>query len=166
MTRHRLAIACLLLAASVSIPGHAAAAAPCNGVPTVAPPATYDHVIWLWMENKSALEILGSPLAPYENQLIAQCGYAANYRGVTHPSLPNYLAGTGGSTFGVTDDAAPSAHPIANASIFSQVSDAGKQWRSYQESMTTSCALTTSGTYAVKHNPAAYYTGIRTDCQA
>jgi phosphatidylinositol-3-phosphatase len=125
---------------------------------------TYDHVIWIWFENHSESQVIGSTSAPYFNSLASQCGLATNYHGVTHPSLPNYLAATGGSTFGVTDDNPPSSHPISSASIFSQVKAAGKTWKSYEESMTSNCLLSSSGTYAVKHNPAAYYTGIRTDC--
>jgi phospholipase C len=30
--------------------------------------------------------------------------------------------------------------------------------------MPSNCALSTSGNYAVKHNPQAYYTNVRTDC--
>jgi hypothetical protein len=127
-------------------------------------PARYDHVIWIWFENKAP--VVGSSSAPYFTSLARSCGYAANYYAVTHPSLPNYLAATGGSTFGVADDNYPSAHPIAGASLFSQVAATGRQWRAYDESMPSNCALTSSGTYAVKHNPAAYYTGIRTPCRS
>jgi phospholipase C len=116
------------------------------------------------MENHSYSEVIGNSAAPYETSLAQQCATATAYHGVTHPSLPNYLAMTGGSTFGVTDDNPPSSHPISSASIFSQVSDSGRQWRSYEDAMPSNCALSSSGTYAVKHNPAAYYTGIRTDC--
>lgn len=70
-----------------------------------------------------------------------------------------------GRHVGVTDDAPPSAHPIARASIFSQLTGAGKGWRSYEESMPSNCDPSSSGEYAVKHNPAAYYTAIRVDCQ-
>ena len=42
---------------------------------------------------------------------------------VTHPSLPNYLALTAGTTFGIEDDSGPSAHRLGGASIFSQVRD-------------------------------------------
>ncbi|MEO7982353.1 MAG: alkaline phosphatase family protein, partial [Sporichthyaceae bacterium] len=125
-------------------------------------PATYDHVIWIWFENKAP--VVGSSAAPYLTSLAAQCGLATDYHGIAHPSLPNYLAATGGSTAGVTDDGPPSAHPVAGPSLFSQVTDSGRQWRSYQESMPGTCALTDSGRYAVKHNPAAYYPGVRTDC--
>lgn len=109
---------------------------------------------------------MGSQSAPYENALARGCGSATNYQGVTHPSLPNYLAATGGSTFGVSDDASPSAHPIAADSIFGQLTRAGLSWRSYEESMPTNCAAGDSGSYAVKHNPAAYFVAVRAQCNA
>ncbi len=118
------------------------------------------------MENKSADAVLGSSSAPFENALARKCGLAKGYQGVSHPSLPNYLAATGGSTFGVTDDDSPSAHPIAGQSLFGQLDAAGLSWRSYQESMTTPCQLDSSGKYAVKHNPAAYFTDLRKSCAA
>ena len=126
------------------------------------PPATYAHVIWIWMENHSYSEIIGSSAAPYLNSLASGCGLATNYAAVTHPSLPNYIAATSGDTWGVADDNPPSSHPLAVDSIFQQAGSAG----SYEESMPSNCALTSSGTYAVKHNPEAYYTNIRGDCGA
>jgi phospholipase C len=116
------------------------------------------------MENHAYSQVIGSSSAPYENELAAQCGLATNYKATTHPSLPNYIAMTSGDTQGVTDDNGPSSHQLSAASIFSQVKGAGGSWRSYQESMPSNCALSSSGTYAVKHNPAAYYVPIRSDC--
>jgi phospholipase C len=116
------------------------------------------------MENKEYGSVMGSQSAPYENALAKGCGSATNYQGVTHPSLPNYLAATGGSTFGVSDDAGPSAHPIAGDSIFGQLTRAGLSWRSYEESMPGNCATGDSGSYAVKHNPAAYFVAVRAQC--
>jgi hypothetical protein len=137
------------------------ATSPCIGGTA---PAAWDHVIWIVMENHSYADVVGNAAAPYETAVANACGNMTSYHAVTHPSLPNYLTMTGGSTFGVTDDNPPSAHPISGASIFSQVSDAGMQWRSYEESMTSNCQQTSSGNYAVKHNPAAYYTGITNAC--
>jgi len=134
--------------------------APCLGAVR---PARWGHVVVVVMENKDYGQIIGQPAARYINSLAARCGLATNYQAVTHPSLPNYLAMTGGSTFGVTDDRPPAAHPIGAASIFSQVGATG--WRALQESMPVPCALTDSGTYGVRHNPAAYYTSIRSACQ-
>ena len=116
------------------------------------------------MENKPYGSVIGSSLAPYENALAKACGLATNYRAITHPSLPNYLAATGGSTFGVTDDAGPSAHSIAATSLFQQVTEAELSWRAYDESMPTACDPSPSGRYAVKHNPAVYYTAVHQQC--
>ncbi len=139
--------------------------APANQLCGFAPAGThYVHVVWIWMENKPYRSVIGSSSAPYENSLAKQCGLASNYFAITHPSLPNYLAATGGSTFGVTDDNEPAAHPIAAPSLFSQLTAAGLSWRSYDESMPANCALTSKDPYAVKHNPAAYYTSIRMTC--
>ena len=126
------------------------------------PPVTYAHVVWIWMENHSYSQIIGSSSAPYINSLANGCGLATNYKAVTHPSLPNYIAATSGDTWGIADDNPPSSHPLAVNSIFQQATSAG----SYQESMPANCDLTSSGTYAVKHNPEAYYTNIRNACNS
>jgi hypothetical protein len=116
-------------------------------------------VIWIWMENHQVGAVLGSHAAPYENVLAARCATVAAYEAVGSPSLPNYLGATSGTTSGVEDDAAPSSHPISADNLFRQVRAAGGTALSYQEAMPTNCALNSSGRYAVKHNPAAYYVG-------
>lgn len=128
-------------------------------------PKTWQHVIWIWMENESYGQVIGTSSARYVTELATNCGLATNYSAITHPSLPNYLAATSGSTWGVADDAPPSSHPISHPSIFSQVGAAGRDWRSYEENMPSACDLSSSGTYAVKHNPAAYFIGIRAQCR-
>jgi phosphatidylinositol-3-phosphatase len=137
---------------------------PSSGVcgSATAPPATYQHVVWIVMENKTYSQIIGSPAAPYINSLAASCGLATNFSAETNPSLPNYIAMTSGSTQGITDDAGPGSHPLAVASIFSQLGSGG--WRSLEESMPSNCALSEAPPYSVHHNPAVYYTNIRTQC--
>ncbi|MDR0345110.1 MAG: alkaline phosphatase family protein [Nocardiopsaceae bacterium] len=137
------------------------AAHPCGASPAAAAPAHYAHVIWIIMENKSLSQVLGSPDSPFLNQLGNQCGIATNDTAISHPSLPNYIAMTSGSPQGITDDASPSAHPLAVPSIFSQL---GGGWRGLDESMKSNCEQANDGLYAVRHNPAAYYTNIRTVC--
>jgi Phosphoesterase family len=136
--------------------------APCGTV--AAPPSRVDHVIWIWMENKPYDAVIGSPSAPFENELASACGLATNYHAVAHPSLPNYIAATSGSTQGIVDDAPPAAHRLEVPSVYSQLRAVGKGWRDYAEGAPSNCPLESSGTYAVKHDPAAYYTGIRLDC--
>jgi phospholipase C len=135
----------------------AAATGPCG---TAAAPGTYQHVIWIWMENHSYSDIIGNTAqAPYLNSLAADCGLATDYHNTTHPSLPNYLAATSGLAqpdLPVTSylDCSPSVFcDTSAASIFGQ----GETWKSYQESMPSDCYKSDSGEYAVRHNPAVYY---------
>jgi hypothetical protein len=132
-------------------------AVPCGTKAT--PPATWDHVIWIWMENKRRDEVINNPSAPYESALAAACGTARQYSSVASPSLPNYLAATAGRTLGVADDASPADHSFTADNLFRQVRARGLDARSYQEDMPDRCALEPAGLYVVKHNPAAYFRG-------
>jgi phospholipase C len=125
----------------------------------------YDHVVWIWMENHSYNQVIGNPRAAYATGLAHQCGTATSYSSVGRPSLPNYIGATSGSTQGISDDAPPAAHPVSADNLFRQVRASGRSERSYQEAMPGPCAVGSSGRYAVKHNPAAYYVGP-TDRQA
>ena len=118
-------------------------------------------VLWIVMENKNYHDVIGSSSAPYENALARKCGLATNYHAITHPSLPNYIAMTSGSTRGISDDADPSSHPLRGASIFSQ----RRRTKSYEESMPSKCYPSDSGLYRVHHNPEAYYTRVHTRCK-
>jgi hypothetical protein len=120
----------------------------------------YEHIVWIMLENVG-YAVVGSPSAPYFNQLASSCGLATNYDAVSHPSLPNYVALTSGSTQGISDDGEPSEHPLSVPSIFSQL---GSHWRTLAESMPSACDRVTSGTYAARHNPAVYYTNIAASC--
>jgi hypothetical protein len=104
---------------------------------------------------------------PYLNGLAKQFAYADHYTAIRHPSLPNYLAITGGDTFGVTDDSKPSRHVISGRSVFGEALATDLTAKVYQESMLTNCALTGNADkgYAVKHNPWAYYVDERTACR-
>ncbi len=113
------------------------------------------------MENRSYRDIVGSSSAPYLASVARACGLATNYSGVAHPSLPNYVALTSGSTHGIGDDDGPGSHPLSGPSIFSLL---GNGWRSLEESMPVACDRGSGGQYAVKHNPAAYYVDLGTSC--
>ena len=65
----------------------------------------FKHIFFIMMENHATNEIIGNTAdAPYINQLASHAAVAMNYFGVTHPSLPNYLAVFSGSFQGVWDD--------------------------------------------------------------
>jgi phosphatidylinositol-3-phosphatase len=122
----------------------------------------FSHVFVIVLENKEASTVLGSPAAPYFNELAAQYARAGNYYAVTHPSLPNYLALTGGSTFGVTTDCTTCYVSADNIAV--QVEDSGRSWKAYLESLPNPCYTRGSGNlYVQRHDPFMYYDNIRGD---
>jgi len=127
---------------------------PCRGAKA---PARYHHVVWIWFENHGRDAVIGAKDAPYINAIAGACGLANRYAAITHPSLPNYIAATSGGTQGITDDDPPAANATRAVSIF----EVARSWRSYQEALPRPCALKSSGRYAVRHDPAAYYLRIR-----
>lgn len=124
---------------------------------------TVDKVLVVVVENHALSQMRAQ--MPYTRGLATRYGYAADYRGVTHPSLPNYLAIAGGSTFGVHDDRPPSVHPLRGRSVLGAAFAAGSTAKVYAESMTAPCQRTSHGRYAVKHNPWAYFVQERTACR-
>jgi hypothetical protein len=138
----------------------AAAAGPCG---RKGPAQKVQRVVWVVMENKAYNQVIGGSKAPYLNRLARGCGIATRFAAEAHPSLPNYIAMTSGSTHGISDDAGPSEHGIGGPSIFSQL---GGDWRALQESMERPCQSSDSGAYAAHHNPPVYYTAVRAQCSA
>src|SRR5437899_8224037 len=130
----------------------------------------FDHVFIVIMENTSATSIIGNNTqAPYINSLATQNSYSSSYYAITHPSLPNYLALTGASTFGITNDCLPSSCPVNASNIADRIEGSGRTWKAYMESMPVACDTADAAPYAVKHNPFVYYNDIRTNvarCQA
>ena len=135
----------------------------------------FDHIYIIVMENKESTAIIGSDRAPYLNSLIGQSGLATSYTGVSHPSLPNYLALWSGSTHGITDD---NIHDLAGPTLADQLDAAGKSWSVFAENYPVAAAGATptcftkatssggedgSGNYSRKHNPAMSFTSLSAD---
>jgi acid phosphatase len=116
----------------------------------------FSKVLVVVLENHSRSGALAG--MPSLRARAERYGVATRSYGVAHPSLPNYLAIAGGSTFGVRDDGPPAAHPVAGPSVFGQVIAAGGTAKTYAEGMSQSCSTRPHGRYAVKHNPWAYFT--------
>jgi acid phosphatase len=115
------------------------------------------------IENHSLGEMKAQ--MPFTWRLARRFAYATDYHGIRHPSLPNYLAIAGGSTFGVADDNPPSAHKIKGRSVFGQALANGRTAKLYADGMPADCALASGGdNYAVKHNPWAYFVDERHAC--
>lgn len=120
------------------------------------------HIAVIVMENKEYGDVIGSPDASYINRLARRYALAMNMYAIGHPSLPNYLALTGGSTFGIDTDCTD-CH-VAAASLVDQLTRGGFSWRAYLEGLPHPCfAGASAGGYAKKHNPFAYYARISGD---
>jgi phospholipase C len=139
------------------------------------------------MENHGLDEILGNTAdAPYLNQLASSYGVATHYFGVTHPSLPNYLAAISGSFQGIWDDcpagasvtcapqdfsaeltsqqaarAASTTHLFTGQTLVDQLEAHGLTWKAYMQSLpTVGFSGASAGLYGQKHDPFMYFASI------
>jgi hypothetical protein len=111
------------------------------------------------LENREYDEVIGNPEAPYLNHLAARGALATNYFGVSHPSLPNYLALLGGSTFEISENCTECV--ASGPNLATQLSRAGISWRAYMGGMPYPCYTGSSyGAYAKRHDPFMYFPTI------
>jgi hypothetical protein len=129
-----------------------------------------DHVAVIVMENHEYGQVIGQRHARWITRQAHRFGLASRFYAISHPTLPNYLAVTGGSTFGTNSDCT-TCH-VNKPSIASELDQAGVSWRAYMEDMPKPCYKPTSvqdehGRYAKHHNPFFYYDSIRAgpDCR-
>src|SRR5439155_25783631 len=81
---------------------------------------------------------------------------------VSHPSLPNYLALSGGSTFGISDDCTDCFVSAPNLAV-DRVEASGRSWKAYMESEPGPCFVGDSYPYMQKHDPFVHYDEVRTN---
>jgi phospholipase C len=91
----------------------------------------FQHVFVIMMENTGYDSLIGNTNAPWINMAAKTYGVATNYFGVTHPSQPNYIAATSGSTNGVPDD---NDITINVPNIVDQIEGSGRTWKAYMQS--------------------------------
>ncbi len=121
-------------------------------------------LVVIMVENHSLRQMRSG--MPWTFHQAKRFGYATDYRAIRHPSLPNYLAIAGGSTFGVTDDRPPADHPVRGKSVFGQALAAGRTAKVYAEGMPGRCSTADGGRrYAVRHNPWTYFVDERGACR-
>ena len=123
------------------------------------PPA---HVAVVLMENEEYNGVIGASSTPYINGLARQYALATQMFAIRHPSLPNYLALTGGSSFGIDSDCTDCSVP--GSGIAGQLNAAGISWKAYMEDLPHPCFTgSDAGGYAKKHDPFVYYRAIVRD---
>jgi hypothetical protein len=116
------------------------------------------------MENHEFGSIIGSSEAPFLNDLASRSTLLTNYDAVAHPSLPNYLAMLGGSTFGITSDCTDCT--VDGPNLVDQLVTAGIGWRAYMEDLPAPCFTGASAAgYVLRHDPFLYFDDVRTDPQ-
>jgi acid phosphatase len=131
--------------------------------PTAAPKPT--KVLVVVEENHSDVDALAQ--MPYLAGLARTYGRTTAYRALAHQSLPNYVAILSGSTFGVDDYIDPRGSDVPGPSVLDLAIARGLTAKSYVDAMPSPCAQDVSGTYVVRHNPWAYFSGAaaRANCR-
>jgi hypothetical protein len=127
-----------------------------------------DHIFVIMMENTqyNALLSPGNPHTKFIQQLAANFGLATHYFGVTHVSLPNYIAATSGSNWGSNSDDTAQAPLLNHENLVDQFEAAHVSWKAYMEDLPFPGDLvdqTTNGLYVRKHDPFLMYPDVYTN---
>jgi phosphatidylinositol-3-phosphatase len=160
-----------------------------NGKPVCRAPSgipMFSHIFLILMENTSLSTLtpaMSGGSAPNLAALAAKYATGSAYHGVSHPSLPNYIALTSGGTQGVGCDC--HAQPgqgscniatcnlalgsctcdVSATNLADQIEGAKETWMAFGEGMSTPCNDVDDSTtqYAVRHVPFIYYDDIQTN---
>jgi hypothetical protein len=143
--------------------------------PTTAPPApaAKGHVMVIVMENQGYSDIIGNSSLPYINSLANTYVSLTNNYAMGHPSLPNYMEMTSGSSWGITSDCSPGGGCQGGApTLLTEMDLAGVTWGGYFENMPSVgyAGGDTGGDdgygnqlYQQHHNPFLYYPSLAGD---
>jgi phosphatidylinositol-3-phosphatase len=139
-------IALVAVAAGIALDRPAPAA-------TLPPP---ERVAVLVLENRSYEQVIGNPDAPFLNGLAHRYALGTDYFALGHPSLPNYIALTGGDTNGI--DGNCTTCDTEKGNLLNQLDAAHVSWRAYFESLRPGAALIArTHTYNPHYDPFGYY---------
>ena len=130
----------------------------CARAPQAAPQPLphFGHVVVIVFENKGPGAVLGNRNAPAFNGFARAGAVLSGYRGVTNPSLPNYLALVSGSTHGVTTDCTSCV--VGGPSLADTLAAKGLTWKAYAEGIPRAgWTGAGAGRYAKKHVPFLYF---------
>jgi hypothetical protein len=128
---------------------------PAEGAAPLADVARCDHRDG----ERRGVRVIRNSAAPYINSLARRYGLATASYAITHPSLPNYLALTSGSTQGITSDC--TSCQVSASNLVDQLEAAHVSWRAYLEDYPGHCFTGAgAGEYAKKHAPFLYYDDV------
>jgi phospholipase C len=180
-----LACACTAAAVAFALPAVASGGGGATHPAAETHPfAHMNHVFVIMMENTAYADLLAPSNANtgFIRHLATAYGLETDYFGVTHPSLPNYVAATSGSTWGSNSDDQAQADQgyFDHTNLVDELEQAGVSWKGYMESMpspgytgdygdcsTSDPTCTSSPTgdalYVRRHNPFYQYPDVLND---
>src|SRR6476469_8134520 len=125
-----------------------------------------DHVYVLMLENHSRSSVIDNPNAPFITKLAHTYTMADHYYGVTHPSMPNYIASIAGDNFGIQDDNDQSVVNLDRSNLVDQLEARHVGWGAYMEALPANkndsyWPSSTNALYAKKHNPFVLFDDVK-----
>ncbi len=172
MTRGRLALIGAATAAALGLAMNAATAAtPAarrdGGGHAAKGGRAFDRVFVIMLENHSKSSVIDDANAPFITSLAHEYGMASNYYGVTHPSMPNYVAAISGDNFGIQDDNDQNVVNLDRRNLVDQLEARHIGWDAYLQDLPADkldrFAPGTTPLYAKKHNPFVLFDDVKND---
>ncbi len=125
-----------------------------------------DHIFVIMLENHSKSSVIGDENAPFMTRLSKRWATAAHYYGVTHPSMPNYLAAIAGSNFGIQSDDDNTIVHLKKPNLVDQLAHHQVRWAAYMEDLPKNKLARFSPSeknplYAKKHNPFVLFDSVK-----
>jgi hypothetical protein len=175
LVRHKLAVLGGLAALAAAALGPQALASPSyHAQPTQAQAPVkgghLDHIFVIMLENHSQSSVIDDPNAPYLTSLAHTYTMADHYYGVTHPSMPNYIAAIAGDNFGIQDDEDENIVNFDRPNLVDQLEARHINWGAYMQTLPRNKLdrfgpKRDDGTeiplYAKKHNPFVLFDSIK-----
>jgi len=128
-----------------------------------------DRIFVVMLENHSQSSVIDDPNAPYLTSLAHTYAMADHYYGVTHPSMPNYLAAIAGDNFGIQDDNDQNVVNLDRTNLVDQLEAKHISWDAYLDTLPANkldrFGPTVDGVsvplYAKKHNPFVLFDDVK-----
>lgn len=160
------------LAATALTAAAFSASASASEHPTPRRAVKIDHLYVIMLENHSKSSVIDDANAPYLTGLAHTYTMADHYYGVTHPSMPNYIAAIAGDNFGIQDDKDENVVNLDRPNLVDQFEARHISWGAYMETLPankldrfgpTLADGSTVSLYAKKHNPFVLFDSVKND---
>ena len=130
--------------------------------------AGFDRLFVIMLENHSQSSVIDDPNAPFITQLAHTYSMADHYYGVTHPSMPNYIATIAGDNFGIQDDKDQNVVNLDRRNLVDQLEAHHVSWDAYMETLPADKLASFNPSsaaplYAKKHNPFVLFDDVKND---